>query len=170
MRGLVFKLLLKACVPLLLVVGTVSYGTYLRGGDPGAVIARVGDGLSARFAELGAGARDDIVRASNGVTGASTTVRRWTDADGTVHYSNAPDAPVDARIVQVDPRTNVIIAVRPPPPQPPSSAAALPASRPDTPGAGGAGAVPGVAGSLGAVPKDVTPEQAQALLRMLQDH
>jgi len=40
---IVGKLLFKATVPLLLVLGVLSYGHYLRGGDPGALWKGVAD-------------------------------------------------------------------------------------------------------------------------------
>lgn len=106
MSGLFFRLLLKAMVPLVIVLGGLSYVMYLRGHDPLAM-------LSAPF-QAGGG----VGYGKSGVTQAgeplqtidvTSKVYRWKGPDGTLHFSDKP--PGDGRRFQaldVDPDANLI--------------------------------------------------------------
>lgn len=116
---IVGKLLLKATVPLLLVLGVLSYGHYLRGGDPGALWKGVADSGASRFvgalngtldgAKRGAGAAVSSMRSDSaeGEAGEKSEVFTWQDADGVTHFSQTAPVGVSARAVTVDPNVNV---------------------------------------------------------------
>jgi len=120
---IVGKLLLKATVPLLLVLGVLSYGHYLRGGDPGALWKGVADSGASRFlgalngtldgAKRGAGAAVSSMRSDSVVeTAEKSEVFTWQDADGVTHFSQTAPVGVTTRTVIVDPSVNVLAPVR----------------------------------------------------------
>ncbi len=185
---LVARILFKACVPLVAIAGVLTYGVYLRGGDPAALWGSVAERGLAQFDKVFAGVQGDASRAADAIgrSAASmartpdpagrTTVFTWQDADGLTHYSTERPEGVMAGTVSVDPNVNVLAPVRAPEPEPSAAVAASDMaegaiSEPD-------GRLPGVAGQVLA-----TREPAQAsrdnadqgaaldpaqLLRMLQ--
>lgn len=179
MTRLVLKLLLKCMIPLALLVGTLSYGVYLRGGDPFSIVRSVGGGLignlGGQVAALGDSASDGVARAGavlggdDSASGATPSDRvfTWKDADGVTHF--ATEAPVDGRAqaIYVDPDVNVLTPVRAPASPStarlPDAAAARPRASGDEPAA-----LPGIAGHLDTDASAVSPEQAARLLKMLQ--
>ncbi|MGQ7847871.1 DUF4124 domain-containing protein [Granulosicoccus sp. 3-233] len=185
---LVAKILLKACVPLLAIAGVLSYGVYLRGGDPAALWQSVAARSLDQFDKLFAGVRDDASRAAGaigrsaaGVATASeaegrTTVFTWKDADGVTHYSTVRPQGVAAGTVSVDPNVNVLAPVRPAVPEPAIESASSTSREAVTEDS--AATLPGVAGQVLATrepaqssrdnadqPSGLDPAQ---LLRMLQ--
>lgn len=140
MTRLIFKLLFKACLPLAMLVGVMSYGLYLSGGDPGAVFSRVAGGaidtLRASVRQVAGSASDSLNSVAGGLsqalgddgpgpagTGAtrpgvpasnapgSQAFFTWTDASGIKHYSSVDPLRDDSRLIEVDPDTNLIAAV-----------------------------------------------------------
>jgi len=185
---LVARILFKASVPLLAIAGVLTYGVYLRGGDPAALWGSVAERGLAQFDKLFAGVQDDASRAADAIgrsaaglssspdSAGRTTVFTWQDADGLTHYSTERPDGVMAGTVSVDPNVNVLAPVRAPEPEPSAAVASTGTSEGvvSTPG----GELPGVAGQVLA-----TREPAQAsrdgadpgagldpaqLLRMLQ--
>ncbi len=120
---LIAKLMFKACVPLILIAGVLTYGFYLRGGDPGALWKGIADKASDQVASLFSNMGDDALRAasalSRGAVSAAgtetenglTKVYTWKDASGVTHYSSAEPAGVSATFVSVDPNVNVLAPV-----------------------------------------------------------
>ncbi len=120
---LIAKLMFKACVPLILLAGVLTYGFYLRGGDPGAVWKGIANRASDQVASLFSDMGDDASRAagvlSRGAASATgietenrlTRVYTWKDASGVTHYSSAEPAGVSATSVSVDPNVNVLAPV-----------------------------------------------------------
>ena len=120
---LIAKLMFKACVPLILLAGVLTYGFYLRGGDPAAlwkdIAHRTSDQIASLFSDMG----DDASRATSALSrGAATAigtetgngltkVYTWKDASGVTHYSSAEPAGVKATFVSVDPNVNVLAPV-----------------------------------------------------------
>lgn len=119
MWRLVAKLLFKASLPLTLVVGALSYGLYMQGGDPGAVLRSVaGNAMqSATSAARNAtnsvsGSLDslkpgDAIEASNAISEFYT----WVDENGVTHYSSEPPADRSTDTVTVDANTNIIVSL-----------------------------------------------------------
>lgn len=186
---LVARLLLKACVPLLAVAGVLSYGVYLRGGDPGALWKSMAERSLGQFDKLFAGVQNDTSRAVGAISRSAagmagdeeaaglTEVFTWKDADGVTHYSTARPNGVSAGTISVDPNVNVLTPVRAPVSQAAAVQAGRVGSQSDVTGEVD-GRLPGVAGQVLA-----TREPAQAsrdsadqlpgmdpaqLLRMLQ--
>ena len=124
---LIAKLMFKACVPLILIAGVLTYGVYLRGGDPGALWKGIAGRASDQAVSLFSGMGDDASRAASALgrgaaaaTGAGsgtgtqnglTQVYTWKDASGVTHYSSAEPAGVRATSVSVDPNVNVLAPV-----------------------------------------------------------
>ncbi|ASJ70464.1 DUF4124 domain-containing protein [Granulosicoccus antarcticus] len=120
------KLLFKVSVPLVLLAGMLSYGHYLRGGDPGALWQGIAGRASDQVASLFSGVRNDASKVTgvltrgvsqvSGIEGQEglTQVYMWKDAAGVTHYSTAEPAGVIAKIISVDPNVNVLAPVRAP--------------------------------------------------------
>ncbi len=62
---LIAKLMFKACVPLILIAGVLTYGFYLRGGDPGALWKGIAGRASDQVVNLFSGMGDDASRAAS---------------------------------------------------------------------------------------------------------
>ena len=119
---MIVRLLFKACLSLGLLLGVVSYGHYLAGGDPGAVWGRVAggalDGVTDSLSELRGKARAAAAAVPSAVPGGDAggdsrrdSVWTWRDADGVLHYASAPPAGTDATRLTVDPDVNVLAPV-----------------------------------------------------------
>lgn len=122
---LVAKITLKACLPLIAVAGVLSYGVYLRGGDPSALWKNAADSTLGRADSLFSKARDDTARAvtslstsavaragtSAGTASTGTLIFTWRDDNGVTHYSNsAPEDRAASKLI-VDPDVNVLAPV-----------------------------------------------------------
>jgi len=174
---LVGKLLLKATVPLVAVAGVLSYGSYLRGGDPAALWRGAADSSLAQVQKVFAGLKSDASQAAGavssttqgltaGLTGSDhngsddglATVFTWQDAQGVKHYSTVKPDHVRASTVTVDPNVNVLAPVRRQPT----------ARQPGTAEVGGS--LPGVAGQVLSTSSggDAAALDPAQLIRMLQ--
>ena len=122
---MIVRLLFKACLSLGLLLGVVSYGHYLSGGDPGAVWSRVAGGALDGVTDSWSGLRDKARATAAAVPSAlpggdaggnarRDSVWTWRDADGVLHYASAPPADADATRLTVDPDVNVLAPVAPP--------------------------------------------------------
>jgi len=185
MAGLIGKLLFKAMVPLVLMIGVMSYGVHLRGGDPLAILQGIGSGIGGRVMASAESAADDVrngardgagaigVLSAQGADGRSR-VFSWQDADGVTHYSTeAPDQGATAvRTLSIDPDVNVLAPVRAPAPVVVSAVSPAPAT-PDRAAVERAQdpetvPLPGMGGLAAGAADKVSPEQAARLLKMLQ--
>jgi len=131
---LVGKLLFKATVPLVALAGVLSYGSYLRGGDPAALWKGAVDSSLAQVQNVFAGLKSDAIQAAGAVSSTTqglraglagsdqggakedlTTVFTWQDARGVKHYSTVKPDHLRVSTVTVDPDVNVLAPVRRPP-------------------------------------------------------
>lgn len=124
---MVVKLLFKACVPLVAVAGVMSYGVYLRGGDPAGMWKHVASGAFGQIGSTLSKAKTDVAGMagslanntglqSAGAGRDTTTVFTWKDANGTTHFGTSAPGDVAASTLTVDPNVNVLVPVSAPPP------------------------------------------------------
>lgn len=125
---MVGKLLFKAALPLVAVAGVLTYGVYMRGGDPGALWKGALAGTVSQASTLVSGLKNDATRAAGALSmpgdvssgaqsssgGELTTVFTWQDAQGVTHYSSTEPVHLQASTVTVDPDVNVLAPVRAP--------------------------------------------------------
>lgn len=111
---MVFKILLKATVPLVCVIGITSYGLYARGGDPGALFSKlVGNSIqSAKSSVQGAG---DSLQSVSPIKSASskTKVYKWVDEYGVTQFGSAPPEGVQATSKTYNNNANLMAAQKP---------------------------------------------------------
>lgn len=119
---LVVKLLFKACVPLVAVAGVLTYGVYLKGGDPAGLWKHVATGAFGQAGAMFTQAKDDAaalagnLSGEGGITGGlmkpdSTTVYTWTDAEGGTHFGTTAPSDISASQITVNPNVNVLAPV-----------------------------------------------------------
>lgn len=108
------RFLFKWAIILAVLAGLAGYGTYLVTGQPPWELVDLPAGAGVDIpAELpGIGEIPEPPQLPDSVSEAlpedTETVYRWRDADGVVQYSNRPPPDgVDARIMEVDPDTNL---------------------------------------------------------------
>jgi len=99
---LVLKFAFKACLPVLAMVGIMSYMYYLQGGDPKAVLTKVTGGIfgQARDSMNQAGRSLDSISLDSLKPGGESSVREvhtWVDANGVTHYEYTAPAGVESR-------------------------------------------------------------------------
>lgn len=132
---IITKLLFKASLPLIMVAGALSYGLYIRGGDPSALLGSIGAGIgnqiSTSVASAGQNAQSMLSRAGENArtaiaqTGKTDTTQQpgsdqvqiytWKDADGVTHYSSeATQDSSSLQTITVNPNVNVLAPVRAP--------------------------------------------------------
>lgn len=127
MAGMFFKLLFKALVPIVIVLGFLSYFQYLQGKDPlamlmapfrgsgSATITRAEPVAEIRRADaspamqpVGEPVRDETPRTLTAVS-SGATVYRWRDADGNLHFGDNPPQHVqEVETLDIDPDANLI--------------------------------------------------------------
>jgi len=147
MTRLILKILFKATIPLLMIVGVTSYSMYLRGGDPLALMGKISGGAGQQLATMvdsvKSGTRSTLSTAQATVTaeesssGGPETLYRWVDADGSPFYSNIKPPGIEATVVKVDPNQNVIQATPKPTAKPSGGEPATGAAQQSLPGAAG---------------------------------
>jgi hypothetical protein len=122
---LVVKMLFKASVPLIAIAAVLTYGVYLRGGDPGVLWKTVADRSFGQIPRLFSGAKDSATHAVGALSreasdsadsgsGKRTEVFTWRDANGVTHFSSSRPTGVEASTVSVNPDTNVLAPVKTP--------------------------------------------------------
>ena len=107
---LVLKMLLKITIPIVCLVGVMSYGMYMRGGDPGALFAKlVGNSIqSAKSSVQGAG--NSLKSASPVKSSNKTTVYQWVDANGVTQFGSTPPEGVAAKSKTYNNNSNLMDA------------------------------------------------------------
>ncbi len=158
---LIFKLLFKAMLPIVCVVGFLSYGYYMKGGDPGAVFAKVLDKTvqNAKSSVQGAG---DSLQSVTPTTAASnkTTVYQWKDENGVTVFGQRPPEDFASETLIINNNKNVVAAQKPLAPEP----------EPQDVGAANLGPdgqpLPGVAGMN--LPVSMDPETLSEFLQTMQ--
>lgn len=116
------KILLKACIPLVLTVGCLNYLHYLRGGDPMSLYSSLGatllDSLQSKADNTAAAARD-LANVDLGLpetaAASKTRVYAWRDEHGNMHYSSTKPHGYDADQHSYDPNANVVKRYQAPP-------------------------------------------------------
>jgi hypothetical protein len=115
MTGIFFKLLFKAMVLMVIVLGLLSYFAYLRGMDPVAM-------LKAPFAASGSASVTRAVHTAPArvtprelnTVGSTSTVYRWRDAQGNVHFGDrVPEGVGRADALEIDPDANLVMGTGP---------------------------------------------------------
>ncbi|MFK7859475.1 MAG: DUF4124 domain-containing protein [Granulosicoccus sp.] len=120
---LVAKMMFKACVPLVAVAGVMTYGVYLKGGDPVKLWTHVGAGAFGQAGDMFSKAKNDAVGLAENLTGGSgepggsgaTDVFTWKDAEGVTHFGTTAPTGVNAETLSVNPNINVLTPVSAPP-------------------------------------------------------
>lgn len=107
------KLLLKAMLPFLILIGMLNYTQYMRGGDPFAMWKTMGQNMMASMKSSTSGALSSIGDVKGdiqnmGAPGSATQVYAWKDAQGMMHYSTSKPTGVDAETQSYDPDANVV--------------------------------------------------------------
>ncbi len=112
MGKLIAKLLLKAMIPLVLVVGFMSYTLYMKGGDPGAIFGNVFNNAlqSAKSSVQDAG---QSVREVADPDSSKTTVYKWVDANGVTQFGSRPPVSGNAKTLTIDNNANTFAAQKP---------------------------------------------------------
>lgn len=113
---LVLKILLKASIPIVCLVGVMSYGMYMRGGDPGASLKQMVGG-SIQSVKSSVSEAGDSLQSVSPVKSASnkTTVYKWVDANGVTQFGSAPPNGVTAKSLTYDNNANIMDAQKPVP-------------------------------------------------------
>jgi len=100
---LLLKIVFKASLPLVAVAGIVSYGLYLKGGDPMSMWSTIASRTMGSIRNSGADTVQSVqaLASSNSSSKKSTTVFTWVDASGTTHFGSTPPVGVVAQSKQI---------------------------------------------------------------------
>ncbi|MEE9319258.1 MAG: DUF4124 domain-containing protein [Granulosicoccus sp.] len=116
---LILRLTFKLSLPLVAILGVLSYGHYMRGGDPGALWRTVAGGAGDRLASVWGSTRDSADNVSravgqigNGPDAATTDVWTWKDENGVTHFGSQAPANTHATSITIDNRTNVLAPIQ----------------------------------------------------------
>jgi len=156
---MVLKMLLKATIPLVMVVGVSSYMMYMRGGDPLA-LAKTLVGNSVQDAKASVqGAQNSLQSVSPvDLPGSKTTVYKWVDENGNTQFGSTPPPGVNATAKTYNNNANLMSAVKVP---------TQPSNTAPQPGLGADGQpLPGVAGMN--LPVSMDPAVLSELLQSMQ--
>ena len=108
---MILKMLLKACIPLAIIIGLASYMLYTKGGDPGAIFAKIGGGIFTQAKNSAESAGQSIESMSPLSDHKSTTeVHKWVDENGVTHFSTTPPIEYETTSVRINPNRNVVSA------------------------------------------------------------
>ncbi len=109
---MVLKLLFKATLPLVAVVGVASYGLYFNGGDPAAIFTKI-FGKSLEKATLSAKGAGSSLKSLNSSSSESTNTQlfTWKDESGVTHFSSMDPDNGTANSIRVNGNRNVVAAV-----------------------------------------------------------
>jgi hypothetical protein len=105
-------------VPVLMLVGIMSYMMYTQGQDPLMPLKSVASGLSKQFKQAGKAVSDTGSKIVDGSVGQRPTLQRiysWVDEQGITHFGTSrPVGNVGFSTVHVDPNANVMDALNVP--------------------------------------------------------
>lgn len=117
---LIFKILFKATLPLVAMVGITSYVLYTKGGDPLQLLKIAGGGISEKASGMLGSARQNSADALSSLQqGGENTdgdasgpiMYRWKDASGATHFGNVPPSDaIELTQLNIDPDRNMIPA------------------------------------------------------------
>lgn len=108
---MIFKILLKATIPMVIIAGVMSYGMYTRGGDPAGLFKKLlGSSMqSAKSSIQGAG--DSLESISPVAKSANkTTVYKWVDENGNTQFGSAPPEGINATAKTYNNNANLMAA------------------------------------------------------------
>lgn len=114
---LVVKLLFKACVPLVAVAGVMTYGVYLKGGDPAGLWKNVASGALGTAGDMVSKAKTDVTTVAGNLSGdkqsagRNTDVFTWKDDDGVTHFGTSRPEGTQATKLSVNPDVNIVVPV-----------------------------------------------------------
>lgn len=98
---LLLKIVFKASLPLLAVAGVLTYGLYLKGGDPLSMWSSIANRTVGAIRESGANTIQSVQAlapvGSSSSSQSSTTVYTWVDSKGTTHFGSTPPPGVAAK-------------------------------------------------------------------------
>lgn len=125
MSGIFFKLLFKAMVPVVMLVGVMSYMMYIQGQDPLAPLKSVAGGIGDSISETSRSVKNAAANAGSiipdqlAATGekkeAGRRIYRWIDSEGVTHFGTSkPDTQSPYETVSVNPNDNVMDGYRAP--------------------------------------------------------
>lgn len=160
---MIFKMLFKAMIPFVMIIGVISYGMYTRGGDPAAFFGNLAGNVGNPFQSVknsvqGAG---DSLQALSPVDmpSSKTTIYKWVDEYGNTQFGSTPPDGVNATSKTYNNNANTMAAT---PVQKPVAA-----STEQQAGFGPDGErLPGVAGMN--LPTAVDPEVLSGFLQTMQ--
>ena len=187
---LIVRLLVRAVLSVGVLLGVASYGHHLSGGDPGALWKKVaGNALGGAARTLG-GMRDAVgvpvgsaaAAFGGGNDGAGRrsddAVWTWRDENGVTHYATTRPTDTEARLVTVDPDTNVLAPFTATPSRTTPgglddrsrgrAGGEAGGPRDGAAGAGGGGSMPGIAGAALRVRGDAPAPDAATAERLLR--
>ena len=109
---MILKILFKATIPIVIMVGLMSYVMYMNGGNPGGIYAKlIGNSFqSAKSSIQGAG--DSLKSASPGSKPSSkTTVYQWVDENGVTQFGSKPPEGIAASSKTFNNNANIMDAM-----------------------------------------------------------
>ena len=111
---MIFKLLFKAMLPIVAMVGIISYGMYMKGGDPAGMFRLVlGNTIqTAKSSVQNAGDALPTVGSSTS-SNHKTTVYQWVDEYGVTQFGSRPPPGVAAAEKTFNNNSNVMDSVKP---------------------------------------------------------
>ena len=135
---LIFKIIFKAMVPIVCVVGVMSYGMYMNGGDPAAMFKKV-LGNSIQSAKTSVRGAADSVQSVSPVSlpSSKTTVYQWVDANGVTQFGSAPPEGVAATAKTYNNNANLVAGVPKPVAAEPVASSATELDNENLPGVAG---------------------------------
>jgi len=109
---MIFKLMFKATLPLVIIVGFLSYGLYTRGGDPLAVLSKVASSAMGSARTAGSNTAESVqslatfTNVKDEKPRPGTVIYQWTDANGVAQFSSHPPQGVGATAMNIRTATN----------------------------------------------------------------
>ncbi|MBX2869692.1 MAG: DUF4124 domain-containing protein [Acidiferrobacterales bacterium] len=110
---MILKMLLKACIPFAIVIGGASYMFYMKGGDPGAILAKVAGNAIVNAKDNASSATTSMGKLTPSLSNYEASpqqVYKWVDSNGVTHFSSAEPIETEAVSFTVNPNRNVVAA------------------------------------------------------------
>ncbi len=128
MSAIFFKLLFKAMTPIVILIGIMTYMTYMQGQDPLAPFRSMSSGLTEQIDQVS----DRVTSMASNIKGVSTPmlngakdgqtthdsrqrIYRWIGKDGVPHFgASRPDYDTKIQALNINPATNVVESFKTP--------------------------------------------------------
>ena len=133
---LLLKIVFKASLPIVAVAGVLSYGLYLKGGDPMSMWSTIASRTVGSIRDSGANTVQSVkaLAPAGSSSKTSTTVYTWVDASGTTHFGSTPPIGVAAKSMKISTSSSAAVLPAQPstmattiaPTKAPTTSAALP--------------------------------------------